>query len=100
MIVNGKEYPLWSQFIEKKADFIGKKLVSIDEGQEAQTIVTDLTLEPNGKDSAMFRVHGKDFNCGFDVHHGGISGDAEGVEQGYISFSSTYCGTFRIYHAK
>ncbi len=47
------------------------------------TIITDITLEPNGEDSAYFSVEGEDFSCGFDVHYGGISG---GGSDGYITF--------------
>ena len=82
MKVNGKEYPMWGQFVERKSEFIGKRLDDYDMGEHMSTIITDITLEPNGEDSAYFSVEGEDFNCGFDVRYGGISGG----EEGYIAF--------------
>ena len=85
MIVNGKEYPLWSQFVERKSEFIGGVLQDMDEGCTADTTttITDITLTPNGSDSAFFSVEGESFNCGFDVKYGGITkGDA-----GWLAFS-------------
>lgn len=57
-----------------------------------QTKITDITLSPNGKDSAFFEVKGKDFGCGFDVHHGGIIPG----EEGWLTFSGYGGHTFRI----
>ena len=90
--VNGKKYPLWSQFIERKEEWIGGTLQdfgdSMDKmlgmGEMGETIITDITLEPNGDDSAFFSVEGKKFGCGFDVGHGGISGRGE---EGWLTFS-------------
>ena len=82
MIVNGREYPLWSQFIEGKKQFIGKTLVD-KEISEYSTEVVDITLEPNGETSAFFSIVGKDFSCGFDVRFGGINSNGDGL----ISFS-------------
>lgn len=80
-VINGKVYPLWSQFIEKKDRWIGGKLSdcgdSMDKNMGAgkqETEITDVTLKPNGKESAYFTIVGKDFSCGFDVRIGGISG--------------------------
>lgn len=42
-------------------------------GRKFMTEITDIRLEPNGKDSAMFEVCGKDFSCSFDVGYGGIT---------------------------
>ena len=80
MIVNGKEYPLWSQFVERQAEFIGGDLEDFGDSLDrrfghgvARTIITGITLEPNGEDSAFFSVNGEGFGCGFDVRHGGVS---------------------------
>ena len=93
MEINGKEYPLWSQFVDRRDEFIGKPLISEDMGMSTETIVTDVTLLPNGLESAMFTVHGEDFKCGFDVRYGGIS--STGIEN-TIGFSTTYTGSFYI----
>jgi len=71
--VNGKVYTLWGQFVDKKSEWIGGNLQ--DEGGEClQTEITDITLKPNGADSAFFTVQGKEYDCGFDVRCGGIGG--------------------------
>lgn len=82
MIVNGKEYPLWSQFVERKEEWIGGTLqdfgdtMDIAMGYDGKvTKIIDIALERNGKESAFFTVHGKHFDCGFDVQVGGITGD-------------------------
>lgn len=84
MEVNGKEYPLWSQFIERKDEWIGGILEDSGDSfdrkmgmKNSQTIITDINLKPNGKNSAFFEVEGKDFGCGFDVQHGGITAGEE-----------------------
>jgi len=69
--VNGRYYPLWSKFVHAKADYIGLKLQDLTE-PDAVTKITDIRLEPNGKDSAMFCVDGEDWGCGSDVHHLGV----------------------------
>ena len=95
LVVNGKTYPMWSQFIEKKEDWIGGTL--LDEGDSMDqrmglvkeggtcTKITDITLGPNGKDSAFFSVEGEDFTCGFDVSVGGISENQKGGN--WLTFS-------------
>lgn len=82
MIINGRMYPLWSQFIERKQEWIGGILEDWDMGVHATTEIVDIELQPNGPDSAFFRVVGKDFSCGFDVGHGGITNG----EEGFITF--------------
>lgn len=100
MTVNGKEYPLWSQFIEKKDQWIGGTLEDsgdiMDRHMGAKTVSTeilDIRLEPNGEDSAYFTVTGKDFSCGFDVRHGGVIGNGK---PGWITFSGYMGHTWRI----
>ena len=92
MEVNGREYPMWGQFVEKQKQWIGGILEDWDEGNHAITEITGISLEKNGEDSAYFSIIGKDFQCGFDVGHGGIGkGD-----EGWITFSGYAGHTFRI----
>ena len=92
MIVNGKEYPLWSQFVERKNEWIGGVLEDFDMGEVMKTKIKDIELRPNGDDSAYFSIIGEDFDCGFDVSYGGITvGD-----EGWVTFSRFYGGTHRI----
>ena len=101
MIVNGKEYLLWSQFVEKKEEFIGGTLEdggdSFDNmmfGEKVFTTkITDIQLNPNGEDSAFFLVVGEDFECGFDVKYGGVVGG----EKGWLNFHGYGGHTFRIH---
>ena len=90
--VNGKHYPMWSQFVEKQDDFIGKTLEDTDMGVTGRTEITGITLEPNGEESALFRIAGKDFDCAFDVGYGGIGRG----EDGWITFYGYGGHTFRI----
>lgn len=90
--VNGKVYPLWSQFVEGKEKFIGGTLQDLDMGMCVETEITDVTLEPNGEESAFFSVEGKDFGCGFDVGCGGVTAG----EVGWITFYGYGGHTWRI----
>jgi hypothetical protein len=102
MKINGKVYPMWEQFVEKKNEFIGGILEdfgdSLDrtlmdaEEETHHTEITDIELRPNGKDSAFFEIIGKDFGCGFDVAHGGITAG----EKDWITFSGYGGHEFRI----
>jgi len=92
MIVNGKEYPLWSQFVMRKEEFVGGMLQEEDETTE----IIDISLEPNGKDSAFFSVDGRDFGCGFDVRCGGIIMG----EPNWITFCGYGGHTWRIRRGK
>lgn len=97
--VNGKTYPLWGQFVDRKQEFIGgtlqdsgdsmDRIVGLDSGT---TVITGITLTPNGKESAAFTVHGEDFSCGFDVRYGGIVGGTPG----WLTFSGYGGHTWRI----
>jgi hypothetical protein len=85
MIVNGKEYPLWGQFVERKSEWIGGILQETsdsfprisNDGLNGTEII-DIALNPNGDDSAFFMVYGKDYKCGGDVGHIGITHGEEG----------------------
>ena len=91
MIVNGKEYPMWSQFVERKQEWIGGLMRDTGSNMDRSfglkpmtTEIMDIELVPNGENSAFFRVKGKDFSCGFDVSVGGVSGNGEDKE--WLSF--------------
>jgi hypothetical protein len=92
MEINGKEYPLWSQFVKKQSEFIGGILVDEDGGPP--TKITGIELVPNGSESAFFRIKGEDFDCGFDVQFGGIACDSQ--KPGWLGFSGYAGHRFRI----
>lgn len=71
-LINGKHYPMWSQFVEKKAQWIGGKLIDHDMGLDEETEITDIVLRENGETSAWFDIVGKDFSWGGDVEFIGI----------------------------
>jgi hypothetical protein len=80
MVVNGRHYPMWSQFVEKKSEWIGGKLHETDNiAGTCETTITDIKLEPNGDDSAMFIIKGKDFDATCDVRFLGIAGKGNGL---------------------
>jgi hypothetical protein len=90
--VNGKFYPMWGQLVKGKNMFIGGILEDHDMGMCLKTEITDITLEPNGKDSAFFLVDGKDFSCGGDVSCLGIVGG----DPGWLTFSGYGGHSWRI----
>ena len=101
MGVNGKEYPLWSQFAERKRQWVGGVLSDSGDGfdrrmgyEGATTTITDIALLPNGDESAFFEVIGEEFSCGFDVAHGGIAGAQDG--DGWLVFSGYAGHKFKI----
>ena len=88
--INGRQYPLWSQFVEGKAEWIGGTLQDFGDSMDASlgfggadTKITDITLKPNGDDSAFFSVDGEKWGCGFDTESGGVCGG----DEGWIIFS-------------
>lgn len=92
--INGKTYPMWNGFIDNKTKWIGGILTETDFGETTSTRITDMTLEPNGEDSAYFSVIGEDFNCGFDVRYGGIHAEKTNV----LGFATTFGSKFEIQH--
>lgn len=97
--INGKKYPLWSQFIDREKEFIGGILHDFGDSMDqrmglkgAKTEITGIQLMANGDNSAWFEVQGKEFNCGFDVEHGGVSAG----DKGYITFSGYGGHAWRI----
>lgn len=100
-LVNGKEYKLWNQFVDGKEKWIGGTLQDFGDSMDiamdlidgsGTTIINDITLRPNGDDSAFFSVDGEEFGCGFDVSCGGIAGG----EEGWTTFSGYGGHTWRI----
>ena len=92
MKVNGKMYPLWSQFVERKDEQIGGILEDFgDDGhfsssEPMKTIITNIELRSNwAGDSAFFEVVGEDFGCGFNVQYGGIS-PANDITKKWLEF--------------
>jgi hypothetical protein len=101
MIVNGREYPLWTEFVERKEQFIGGVLEDFGDPMDRRifpdrfpmrTTITDITLKPNGTDSAFFEVVGADWGCGFDAEVGGVSAG----EKGWITFTGYMGHKWRI----
>ena len=63
LTVNGKQYALWSQFVEGKEKWIGGLLQDHGDPTDrhlgfsgSEGTITDIVLRPNGKDSAFFEV--------------------------------------------
>lgn len=100
MEVNGKEYPLWSQFVEQKSDWVGGVLEDLDMGLSLKTTICDIKLEPNGKDSAFFSVVGDDFTCGFDVRHGGLKGTSGGGGIDFFGYGGHHWRVKKKRHTK
>lgn len=100
--INGKQYPLWSQFVEQKDRWIGGTLYEIFDafdaaitGQDtAKTTIKDIALEPCGEDCVMFSIVGEDFTCGFNVKYGGVDGSH--CPDDWICFSGVSGGSLRI----
>ena len=72
--INGKYYPMWEQFVLNKADWIGGILRDYDSNEYFKGIITDITLEENGEDTAFFSVESKDFGCGGSTDILGFTG--------------------------
>lgn len=72
--INGKVYPLWGQFVDRKDEWIGGALESfgavvdrVNGKTSAITTIEDIIMEPKGTTSAIFKIVGKDFTCESDV---------------------------------
>jgi len=99
IVVNGKTYPMWQQFVQRKDEWIGGILEDFGDlmdqamGYEGYVKkITDIRLEPNGETSAMFSVESDEFNCGFDVEYGGVAAG----EEGWLTFSGPMGHSWRI----
>ncbi len=94
-MINGRAYPMWSQFVHRKSEWIGGVLEDFGDYSAVpkyRTEITDIKLEPNGKEHAWFEVTGKDFACGFCTTVGGVIGG----EDGWLTFSGYQGHTWRI----
>lgn len=93
--INGKTYPMWGQFVEKKAEWIGGELQEFDNvmGEAPVTEIIDVTLNASGEDSAIISFHGKDYSCGYDVKYCGIAGEGR---PGWLTISSQWGDRFQI----
>jgi hypothetical protein len=83
--INGKYYPLWSQFVDRKAEWIGGTLEDFGDSFDSAfglsgstTTITDIALEPNGKEHAAFSVIGANFTCGGSTEYLGVVGGEPG----------------------
>lgn len=67
--INGKRYPLWEQFVDKKEEWIGGTMQEFDShcGPAPKEIIKDVRLEANGKDSAMLHFDGETYTWATDV---------------------------------
>jgi hypothetical protein len=72
--INGKTYPMWGQFVDKKEEWIGGTMMESDRhcGNSPKEKITDIKMEPNGEESALFLVCGETFNWSCDVRYIGI----------------------------
>lgn len=84
--INGKSYPLWSQFVQN-LEWIGGTLQDLDPDSGSATgKIVSITLTPNGTDSAFFNVDtAEGWGCGSDVRHLGVD-CRPGLEPGWIHF--------------
>jgi hypothetical protein len=96
LIINGKYYPMWQQFVDKKAQWVGGKIFNIDMGMTAEAKLTDIRLKPNGDDSAMIVFdciyEGKPDAWSIDVSVAGIGANNTGIEG--LCISGMYVGDF------
>jgi len=89
IIIDGISYPLWSQFVEKKDEWIGGELFEYN----YSTIIKDISLTKESN-AIVFRVTGEAFSCAFNVKYGGVVPNDPGVTDS-ISFSA-YSLSFSI----
>ena len=98
IVVNGKVYPMWQQFVQKKDEWIGgiltdygdnfdKNFYNMSEDFPMKTEITDIVLLPSSIDSAMLIFQGKDFDCGSDVQYLGIVVDKDCVGLKFEGFA-------------
>ena len=66
IIIDGISYPLWSQFVEKKDEWIG----GILREDNHSTVIRDISLTKESN-AIVFRVTGGTFSCAFNIAYGG-----------------------------
>lgn len=91
-LINGRTYPLWQQFVDRANEWIGGTLEDHDMGQVASTKITGISLSPNGKENAYFKVSGEEFDCAFCTSVGGVTSG----EPGWLTFCGYGGHTWRI----
>lgn len=95
IVVNGRVYTVWQQlFLDKKEEWIGGDIKEYDRDVDdwAKGKITAVSLEPNGKESAMLCFQtdaGWSWSC--DVHYFGLSGADSG--KGFIALASRFGST-------
>jgi hypothetical protein len=74
--INGKTYPMWGQFVDNKDQWIGGTMREFDRqcGPAPSEKITDIKMEPNGTDSAMFVVCGETYQWSCDVQSLSVGG--------------------------
>lgn len=100
LIVNGRYYPMWSGFIDKKSQW--KRIINVDMGMEAVAELLDIELRPNGEDSAfvtfIVKYKGEREEWGADVTTIGVSQNTTNYKG--ICLQTTYTGVFILQTAE
>lgn len=92
-IVNGKYYPMWQSLVDKKSEYVGGKIFNYDMGMKAESVIADMGIRPNGKDSAYVFVEDTDGEeWGWDVRIAGVIGN--NTDEPGLAISGTYVGVF------
>lgn len=94
--LNGKSFPLWSQFVEKKNEWIGGTLEEFGDQfcDGATSEIIDITLDKEESGDVSLTFHCKDFDESFNVQYGGIEPVLPPSE--WLNFFVTMCPGFRI----
>ena len=61
---------MWPDIVSNRADWMGGILANDKLGYS--TVIMDIKLIPNDRDSHYLEVKGERFSCGFDIKHGGV----------------------------
>ena len=80
------------KFAKAKKLWIGGALEDFYIGQYRATEIKDVSFERNAEKSFSFIVHGKDFDCGFDLNQGSLASE----NNGWVTFHRDCQGRFRI----
>ena len=93
--IDGKSFPLWSQFVERKNEWVGGSLEEFGDQfcGGATTEITDITLSKES-DCVFLTFRGKEFDESFNVEYGGI--DSHQPDPDWLYFSVIMCPGFRI----
>lgn len=96
-IINSKTYPMWSQFVERKNEWVGGKMFEVDSvmGATPMTEIVNIELVPNGPESAMICIRGIDYDCCADVQYCGIGGTDQ-LQPGFLAIFTQFGSTYYI----